>query len=252
MCACPRALIRDTKKQYNRPMKKNILITGMPKSGKSTLLRKLITDIPRKVGFVTNEVLGENGRVGFEIETSIGHKVTLAHVGFKTGYQVSKYFVDTGSLGSVIPEVSNFENDSFLYLDEIGQMQLLSEKFKGLVTTYLESPNTCLMTISCVYENDFTERIKGRNDIILVEISAENREEREVFVSQLLNKIEKAKGYICEPERFKIEGLNVELKSEHGTRSLVFVDGRWNCTCDFFRRHEICSHAIATDEIVVK
>ncbi len=230
-------------------MKKNILITGKPKSGKSTLLRKLIIPIHNKVGLIANEILGEQGRVGFEIETHIGDKAPLARVELETPHKVSKYFVDVDSLEFLIPKVSNFKDDDLLYLDEIGQMQLFSEKFKELVTKYLNASNTCIATISHVYEDDFTKSLKGRDDIILVEISAENREEKEIFISQLLKKIEKAKGYVSEPERFTIQGYLAELRSEHGVRKLVHIGGKWQCNCDFFKQYGICSHAIAMQEI---
>ncbi len=233
-------------------MQKNILITGKPKSGKSTLLRKLIAEIPNKVGFVTNEVLAKNGRVGFEMEIHTGHKVTLAHIDFKTAHQVSKYFVDIENLESLVPEVSNFDSKNFLYLDEIGQMQLFSEKFKDLTLAYLDSSNTCIATVSYVYEDNFTNDIKKREDVILVELSAESREAKKLFVSQLIKKIEKAKKYISEPERFTVQGSLAELRSEHGTRRLVHVGDKWQCNCDFCKQYGICSHAIAVKELAKK
>lgn len=229
-------------------MQKNIFITGEPKSGKSTLLQNLITNIPNKVGFVTNEIRDDNGRIGFEIKTHTGKKTVLAHIDFKTEQKVSKYFVNTEHLESLIPEVSDFGNTNFLYLDEVGEMQLFSNKFKNLVLQYLNSPNTCLAAISYVFHNDFTESIKERDDVILVKISTENREEQEKFLSQLLKKIEKAKRYISEPERFKIGDSKIELKSEHSTRNLVLENKKWKCDCDFFKQYKICSHVIATKE----
>lgn len=229
-------------------MQKNILITGAPKSGKSTLLGKLINNIPNKIGFVTNEILVESGRAGFEVETHTGHKTVLAHVDFETQHRVSNYFVNIQSLESILPELSNFKDSDLLYLDEIGQMQLFSEKFKSLVLQYLDSQNTCLATLSYVFEDDFIKNIKERNDIIMVEISAENREEKEKFISQLLRKIEKARKYFSEPERFTTGTSKVELKSEHGTRNLILADNKWHCSWDFFKQYRICSHAIATKE----
>lgn len=230
-------------------MQKNIVITGASKSGKSTLLRKIISTIPDKVGFVTNEILGEDGRVGFEIEAYTGRKTVLAHIDFQTEEKVSKYFVDTRNLESMLPEIADFKENDFLYLDEIGQMQLFSEKFKELVLRYLDSPNTCLATLSYVFEDDFTKQIRERGDIVLVEISAEDREEKEEFITQLLKKIEKARRYISEPERFTVRGSHVDLRSEHGTRHLTRVDGTWRCDCEFSARYGICSHSIATREI---
>jgi nucleoside-triphosphatase THEP1 len=232
-------------------MQKNILITGVPKSGKSTLLRKVIVEIPKKVGFVTNEILGENGRVGFEIETSTGQKATLSHVDFQTNIKVGKYFVDTDALKSVLPGVANFDSDDILYLDEVGEMQLHSEKFRALVHQYLDSKNTCLMTVSKVFQSDFIEELKGREDVLFVEVTAETRDERIEFVRLFLTKIQKAKGYVSQPERFSKNGETVTLRSEHGIRTLSRVGSFWACTCDFFAQHHICSHALATKELFV-
>ncbi|MFA7309071.1 MAG: nucleoside-triphosphatase [Patescibacteria group bacterium] len=233
-------------------MQKNILITGKPKSGKSTLLRTLITPIQNKVGLVADEVLGEEGRIGFDVETHTGAKVPLARVDIETPYRVGRYFVDIKSLDSIIPEVSRFTSDDLLYLDEIGQMQLLSEKFKKLVTTYLDASNTCIATISNVFEDDCIKSVKERDDIILVEISPEDREERAQFISQLLRKIEKAKKYVLEPERFSIQGSVCEMRSEHDTRRLVFAESKWQCDCDFYKKYSTCSHVIAVTEIARK
>lgn len=232
-------------------MQKNILITGKPKSGKSTLLAKLITYIPNKIGFLTNEILKENNRIGFEIQTHLGHKTPLAHTDFETPYKVSKYFVDIKNLESALLEISSFKSTDILFLDEIGQMQLFSQNFRKLVLQFLNSSNTCLMTLSSIYEDDFIRSLKTRDDIILVEIMPENREEKKFFIKQLLLKIEKAKKYVLEPERFtKKDSGEVFLTSEHATRKLIYQNGQWKCDCQFFSQYSICSHVIATKEFI--
>jgi len=235
-------------------MRKNILITGIPKSGKSTLLKKVISNIQNKVGFVTNEILGENGRVGFEMETHLGNKETLAHINFKTPHKVSRYFVDIKNLESLIPEVFVFNENDFLYLDEVGQMELFSEEFKGMVTKFLDSRNTCLITLSAVYSNDFIESIKKRHDIILVEITPENREEKAVFITQLIGKIEKAKKYLTEPERFTQKGNSVVIQGDHEFRTVTLGEDGLTCNCNFFNKNNnhICSHTIAVSEFIEK
>jgi nucleoside-triphosphatase len=174
-------------------MQKNILISGKPRSGKSTLLRKLIRDIPNKVGFVTNEILVSGQRVGFEMETHASHKNILAHVDFETPQKVSRYSVRVENLESVVAEVSDFKDTDLLYVDEIGQMELFSEKFKELVLRYLDSPNICVATISNVFENDFIKQIKQRDDIVLFEISTEDRDEKEIQVSESLKSLLKTR-----------------------------------------------------------
>ena len=230
-------------------MIKNILITGTPKSGKSTLLRKIISTLPNKVGFITTEIRDDNGRVGFELETHKGIKSVLAHIDFNTPHQVSKYFVDIKNLEKIIPQVLEFSANDFLYLDEIGQMQLFSSDFEKLVKKYLDAENTLISTLSAVYQNDFTDSIRKRKDVYIVEISEDNRAEKEVFINQLIRKIEKAKNYIVQSDKFVRRGKDIELKSEHGTRILSKVVDNWKCNCNFFSRYNICSHVIATQEL---
>ena len=229
-------------------MRKNILITGMPRSGKSTLLKKLITNFDQKVGFVTNEVRKDGERIGFELENHKGEKSMLANVDFKTNFKVSRYFVDINNLGEIIPSVDQFDDHDFLFLDEIGQMELFSEKFKVLVKKYLDSPNTCIATLSKIYSDEFTETIKKRNDIFLIEITEENREEKEKYLETLLKKIVKAKRYISEPNRFSINQNDVSITTDHGTRILTKRKEGWICNCDFFQENKVCSHIIALEE----
>ena len=170
-------------------MIKNILITGMPRSGKSTILNKLISEFKHKVGFVTNEVRENGERIGFEIETSTGDKSLLASVNLKTNLKVSKYFVNIINLDKIIQKVSVYANGDLLFVDEIGQMELFSEKFKGLVLNYLDSQNMCIATISKIYQDDFIKQIKSRKDVILVEIEEGNRNEKENQLRNLIKKI---------------------------------------------------------------
>lgn len=231
-------------------MIKNILITGIPKSGKSTLLDTVIADIPNKRGFVTKEIRREGERTGFKVITNDGAEAMIASVDFKTQFQVSKYFVDPCQLETVLTGVSSYSSNDILYLDEIGQMQLLSDMFRDFALSYLDAPNICVATISYVYEDDFTKAVKNRNDVFLVQLTPENRADQEVFVRQFVRKLEKASKYLSEPERFLINGDMVTLRSEHDIRTLNFVDGAWNCTCDFNAKYGICSHAVATTEFL--
>ena len=233
-------------------MQKNILITGLPKSGKSTLLKKLISNLENKVGFVTNEIRENGERTGFEIETHLGEKSILASVNFQTDFQVSKYFVDIGNLERMISKITDFNNENILYLDEIGQMELFSENFKKLALKYLDSSNICIATISKIFSNDFTDQIKKRDDVILIEITEENRDSMEQFLIKLIGKIQKAKRYTTERERFLVKGDKITIATDHGTKHLNKTENGWLCDCDFFAENKICSHLIAVEKITKK
>ncbi len=156
-------------------MVKNILLTGKPKSGKTTLLRKIIAQIPNKVGFVTNEIRKDDVRVGFEIETYSGERTVLAHIDFDKSHSVNKYGLNLDNLNKILPSVANFK-DEILYLDEIGQMELQSQDFVLLAKKYLDAENICLTTLTSVYEDDFTKEVRERDNVIIYEITEENRE----------------------------------------------------------------------------
>lgn len=154
----------------------------MPRSGKTALLKKIISNYKNKVGFVTNE-LRENGeRTGFEIQTYANRKIILASTDFLSDYKVSKYFVNVKNLDLILNDVQSFKKNDLLYLDEIGQMELFSEKFKQTVLYYLNSENTCILTISKIFSNPFIEEIKKRNDVVLIEITEENRLDKQLLI----------------------------------------------------------------------
>ena len=233
-------------------MRKNILITGRPQSGKSTFLEQLTASYPNKIGFVTREMRADDVRTGFELVSFDGRKVKLADTEAMSLYKVGKYYVQVENIDPFLAYISlppdNKEN--LLYIDEIGQMQLFSENSKKMVLEFLNSTNTCVATITSVYEDDFTKAVKARNDVIIIEITPENRVARLEFARTLLKKIEKAKRYVSEPERFSFkDNTEVTVRSDHNLRKLVYTNNAWHCECDFFRSHAICSHVIALEEI---
>ncbi len=74
------------------------------------------------------------------------------------------------ALEAMIPSVTTFTAHDLLYIDEIGQMELFSDAFKQLVTTYLDVPNFCLATMSAVYSDNFIEQVRRRDDIEIIEL----------------------------------------------------------------------------------
>ncbi len=154
-----------------------ILLTGQPHSGKTTLLAKVIEEVEHKQGFVTKEIKPGAQRVGFELIATDGTRAILAHVDHKSEMQVSRYFVDVHGLEEFIEPLFHFEPDQLLYIDEIGQMELFSDRFKDLVRTYLDSSNNFVGTITSVYTDDFVEEIKSRKAVQIIEVTEENRDE---------------------------------------------------------------------------
>ncbi len=165
-------------------MPNNYLLTGQPRCGKSTLLERIVAEIPQKQGFLTKEMLSRSKekfnvsqRTGFVVVGNGNPVCTLAHVDFKTDFEVSKYYVDVQGFEWALPPFFQYAPEQLLYLDEIGQMQLFSPTFKKLVRNYLDAPNLFLGTLSAVYHDNFTKTLRRRSDVIILEITPSNREE---------------------------------------------------------------------------
>ncbi|MDB5161224.1 MAG: putative NTPase [Candidatus Saccharibacteria bacterium] len=166
----------------------NILLTGEPHAGKSTLLDRLVNDIDNKLGFVTTEVSENGSRTGFELVSALGSRALLASIDSPSEIRVSRYGVNLDILNSFIAELPPIEDDQLLYIDEIGQMELYSEQFKNLVQGYLDSSNPFVGTLSSVYHDDFTDSLRQRMDVDIVEITPDNRDEIRVKLADKVAK----------------------------------------------------------------
>jgi hypothetical protein len=67
--------------------------------------------------------------------------------------------------------------------------------------------------------------------------------------SDLINKIEKAKRYAQEPERFTIE--HMEARFRGGSDHMITLNSdTWSCDCNFFHSWHTCSHVMAAQRIL--
>lgn len=66
----------------------------------------------------------------------------------------------------------------------------------------------------------------------------------------MIGKIEKAKRYVNERDRIKVEALKVTFSGENNDHTVTLEQGLWNCTCDFFQSRGRCSHTMALEEIL--
>jgi nucleoside-triphosphatase THEP1 len=230
-------------------MRKNILLIGEPKSGKSYAVESCVEKIHPSHGFLTKEIKTGPKRSGFVMLSHDGISSPLADVSFVTNFRVAKYYVNPSAIEKFMPQILNFSNKELLYIDEMGEMQLLSNTFKKVTINFLNSENTCLSTLPALFENDFLREIKLRKDIIKIELNSINRERMLMLIPQLIQKIKKAKAYATQKNRFQINDHHVVLSSEHGNRTLKFSANCWNCTCDFYISNKICSHVLSVEEV---
>lgn len=164
-----------------------LLITGIPKSGKSTVLSELIAGASPRRGFITKELVKDQQRTGFEVEDMNGVSAVLAQTQNPTGIQVGRFYVHPEVLTQFTRNLSHPKTGELLYLDEIGQMQLYSNEFRLLVEAYLDAPNDFAATITSVYSDEFTKHIFNRDDVVLFRLADANRDEVKKSLKIALN-----------------------------------------------------------------
>lgn len=153
-----------------------LLITGLPKSGKSTLLEGLVSRYNGVAqGFITREIKKGAKRTGFEIVTSNGQHALLAQTEVETDSPVGRFFAMPDNISKTLKSISNFDSADLLYIDEIGQMQLLSREFKSLLSNYLNSDKTFLASVSKVYESGEIDFLISHKDSLLFSLTESNR-----------------------------------------------------------------------------
>jgi len=158
--------------------KKNILLTGPPRCGKSTVIESLVSRIDRPVrGFFTRELREGGKRVGFSIVTLDGKEGLLAHQNIKGPYRVGKYGVNLNDIDRVaVPSIIPRGSDEIIIIDEIGKMECLSRCFREALLEVLDSQNSVVGTIA-IKGDRFIQEIKQRNDVFLLQVTEKNRDE---------------------------------------------------------------------------
>lgn len=165
-----------------------VLLMGKPRSGKTTLLEGFLEGVLEKQGFLTKEIFENGERIGFEMISSSGQTTTLASVNSASDIRVYRYGVEVDELDALLEDLPQVQAGNLLYIDEIGQMELFSDKFKTLIVSYLNSDNPFAGTITSVFHDDFTEQVLGRDDVVLLNINQDNREQaREVLDGLAVN-----------------------------------------------------------------
>ncbi len=156
----------------------NILLTGLPGAGKTTIIKRVIGEGIDAGGFYTEEMREHGRRTGFKIVTLDGRRDILADTKRESKFRVGKYRINIQALedlgvGSVSDAIGRKD---VVIIDEIGKMELFSERFKEVVLRALDSDKIVLGTIM-YKENPFTDAIKDRGDTKVIIVDKSNRDE---------------------------------------------------------------------------
>ena len=164
--------------------KRLLFLTGCPGVGKTTVLLQIVEALTVKGcsvgGMISREVRSCGDRVGFEIlDLSNDRHGWLAHVNQKAGPKIGKYRVNMKDLENI--GVSAIEQAvrsmDVVVIDEVGPMELLSEKFQAAVGEAVESGKLVIGVVHWKARSKLVDEATAREDAKVFTVTVENRTE---------------------------------------------------------------------------
>jgi nucleoside-triphosphatase len=157
-----------------------LLVEARPGAGKTTallMLSQLLRDAGLPIyGFLTRELREGRGRVGFEIESFDGERALLAHVSLPGPPRVGRYGVDLDAFDRVaLPAIGRTAADCVVLIDELGKMELASERFREAVTALFDQRVPVVATVQ-VGRHPVSDSLKRRPDVETLRLTAANRD----------------------------------------------------------------------------
>ncbi len=171
-------------------------ITGLPRSGKTAVLAKvleMITDERRGEidarggisssieiigGMKTEPILDGSERVGFKvIDIKTGDEAVMAHKNIDSRLRVLGYGIDTDALESVALPAIEFAKDycEVIVIDEIGKFAVESEDFVNMVRAALEVDKPTVLALHKKSRHPLLQDIRRRDDARILEVTPVNR-----------------------------------------------------------------------------
>jgi len=155
-----------------------ILLTGDPGSGKTTLIQRVVARIDIPIGgFYTQEIREGGVRQGFKIITFDEQEGILAHIKHPGPPRVGKYGVNLSALETVAVGslLRTLQTPSLIVIDEIGPMEMFSRRFCQTVLDILNMDRVILGSI-VKRSKPFSDQIKARPDVKMIEVRPDNRD----------------------------------------------------------------------------
>ena len=181
-------------------MTTNLLLTGNPGIGKTTLVKRLIEQLGHLAlsGFYTEEIRTRGRRVGFRAVALNGTSGMFAHRGFRTTspHRLGPYGVHPRMLEDVVlPHLEwKRKRPDLMVVDEIAKMELLSQPLREAILELLDSPCPVLGTVSR-HGPGVLKRVRGREDVHLIKVTLKNRS---VLHGEILRRLD---GILARPWR---------------------------------------------------
>lgn len=163
----------------------NLLLTGNVNIGKSTIIHKVIQVMNiQPAGFYTKPVWIDQVIVGFKMY-DYHHRTSPFWIGIKdTPLTCQPITENFNVFGSQI--LDDCLQEPYIILDEIGFLERHAYAYQSKITALLDADITVLGVIKPKV-TPFLNKIRARKDIILIEVTENNRNWLAFYIIQLLN-----------------------------------------------------------------
>ena len=170
-------------------------ITGLPRSGKSAVLDKVVSmiieerkaesrgrrrmNVANIIGGMRTEAIIEDGeRVGYAcVDLLSGDRGVMAHREIDSRNRILGFGIDPSELDKVaVPAIQNaIGNCEILVIDEVGKFSVESEGFVAAVRGALEYDMPTLLTLHKKSRHPLLQDIRRRDDGRILEVTPVNR-----------------------------------------------------------------------------
>jgi len=159
-------------------------ITGMPSVGKTQTLIKIIEFLEKSgytvEGMITEPIIEKKKRVGFYVrDWQTREKEVFAHIDIDSKDKVGKYGVNINALEKIgVPAIEKAiidEDINIIIIDEIGKMEMLSERFCEMVIEAMDSDKPIMVTLHKKSRSPLLQDVRRRDDIRILEVTPVNR-----------------------------------------------------------------------------
>lgn len=167
-----------------------IAITGNPGVGKTTLVLRVLGEVPLRCGgMITQEIRKLGRRIGFCIrDLGTGQEGILAHLHLDTGPRLGRYRInlkDLEEIGAAAIERA-LQEAELVVVDEVGPMELHSPRFIRAVENALNSNKHLLVTVHRASNHQLAYQIRHGVDYYL-RLTQNNRDAQTLEVLRLLS-----------------------------------------------------------------